>query len=194
MVDFMITGHKKALEKDRGKIMGSSLKAFLNVTLSFLPLMLFWSISSNLCLILGFASILMLFIRDIINKNIGIMSIVLLVYFTISNILYFYLGINSVMEYKYLTSYTVLALTGFISIMMGRPYTMYDARRGYEKEFGKSSLFIEVNIVITKIWAVIYLINAIIELSGHNIMTVIIMNGLVILGIMLSTIIPGVIA
>ncbi|WP_026885606.1 hypothetical protein [Clostridium beijerinckii] len=172
--------------------MGSSSKAFLNVTLSFLPLMLFWSISSNLCLVLGFASILMLFIRDIINKNIGIMSIVLVAYFTISNILYFYLGINSVMEYKYLTSYIVLALTGFISIMLGKPYTMYDARRGYEKEFGKSTLFIEVNIVITKIWAVIYSINAIIELSGHNIMTITIMNGLVILGIMLSIIIPGV--
>ena len=76
--------------------------------------------------------------------------------------------------------------------MLGKPYTMYDARRGYEKEFGKSTLFIEVNIVITKIWAVIYSINAIIELSGHNIMTITIMNGLVILGIMLSIIIPGV--
>jgi Na+-transporting NADH:ubiquinone oxidoreductase subunit NqrB len=95
------------------------------------------------------------------------------------------------MEYKYLTSYIVLALTGFISIMLGRPYTMYDARRGYEKEFGKSPLFIEVNIVITKIWAIIYLINAIIELSGHNIVTITIMNGLVILGIILSIIIPG---
>jgi hypothetical protein len=172
--------------------MGSSAKAFLNVTLSFLPLMLLWSISSNLCLVLGLASILMLFIRDIINKNIGIMSIVLVAYFAISSIVYFYLGISFVTEYKYLTSYILLALTGFISIMMGKPYTMYDARRGYKEEFGKSPLFIEVNIVITKIWAVIYLINAIIELSGHNFMTVIIMNGLVILGIILSIIIPGV--
>lgn len=171
--------------------MSSSLKAFLNVTLGFLPLMFLWSISSNLCLVLGLASILMLFIREVINKNIGIMSRVLLVYFAISNILYFYLEISSVIQYKYLTSYVVLALTGFISIMLGRPYTMYDARRGYSKEFGKSHLFIEVNIVITKIWAVIYLINAIIELSGHNIMTVIIVNGLVIIAIILSIIIPG---
>lgn len=52
--------------------MGSSLKAFLNVTLGFLPLMFLWSISSNLCLVLGLASILMLFIREVINKNIGI--------------------------------------------------------------------------------------------------------------------------
>jgi Na+-transporting NADH:ubiquinone oxidoreductase subunit NqrB len=132
-----------------------------------------------------------LLIKDIINKNIGIMSRVLLVYFTISNIFYFYLKMDSVIQYKYLTSYVVLALTGFISIRLGRPYTMYEARSGYSKEFGKSSLFIEVNVVITKIWATIYLINAIIELAGHNIMTIIIMNGLVIIGIILSIIIPG---
>ena len=171
--------------------MSSNLKAFLNVNLSFLPLILFWSISSKLGLVLGLASVLMIFIKEIINKNIGIMSRVLLVYFTISNIFYFYLKMDSVIQYKYLTSYAVLALMGFISIVLGKPYTMYEARSGYSKEFGKSTLFIEVNTVITKIWATIYLINAIIELSGHNIMTIIIMNGLVIIGIILSIIIPG---
>ena len=39
--------------------------------------------------------------------------------------------------------------------------------------------------------ATIYLINAIIELAGHNIMTVIIMNILVMIGIILSIMIPG---
>ena len=171
--------------------MTSNLKAFLNVNLSFLPLILFWSISSKLGLVLGLASVLMIFIKEIINKNIGIMSRVLLVYFTISNIFYFYLKMDSVIQYKYLTSYVVLALTGFISIMLRKPYTMYEARSGYSKDFGNSPLFIEVNAVITKIWATIYLINAIIELAGHNIMTVIIMNSLVIIGMILSIMIPG---
>ena len=113
--------------------MSSNLKAFLNVTLGFLPLIFLWSISSNLWLVLGLASVLILFIKEIINKNIGIMSRVLLVYFTISNIFYFYLGINFVIQYKYLTSYIVLALTGFISILLGKPYTMYEARSGYKR-------------------------------------------------------------
>ena len=171
--------------------MSSNLKAFLNVNLSFLPLILFWSISNKLGLVLGLVFVLMIFIKEIINKNIGIMSRVLLVYFTISNIVYFHLKMDSVIEYKYLTSYVVLALMGFISIMIGKPYTMYEARSGYSKDFGNSPLFIEVNAVITKIWATIYLINAIIELTGHNIMNVIIMNILVIIGIILSIMIPG---
>lgn len=171
--------------------MSSNLKAFFNVNLSFFPLILLWSISGKLALVLGFASVLMLLIKGIINKNIGIMVMVLFAYFIISNLFYFYFKMDSVISYKYLTSYVALALMGFISIMLGKPYTMYEARSGYSKEFGKSPLFIEVNTVITKIWATIYLINAIIELTGHNIMAIIIMNGLVIIGIILSIIIPG---
>lgn len=171
--------------------MSSNLKAFFNVTLSFLPLIFLWSISSKLGLVLGFVSVLMLLIKEIINKNVGIMSRVLLAYFIISMICYFYLKMDFVIQYKYLTSYIVLALTGFISIMLKKPYTMYEARSGYSKDFGNSPLFIEVNTVITKIWATIYLINAIIELAGHNIMTVIIMNSLVIIGMILSIMIPG---
>ncbi|OOM75750.1 hypothetical protein CLPUN_31050 [Clostridium puniceum] len=171
--------------------MSSSLKAFFNVTIGFLPLILLWSIEGKIGLVLGFVCVLMLLIKGIINKNIGIMSRVLLAYFSISNIIYFYLNIDSVLQHKYLTSYIVLALTGFISIMLGKPYTMYEARSGYDKEFGKSPLFIEVNILITKIWTVIYLINVMIQLTGHNIMTVVIMNMILVIGIILSITIPG---
>ncbi|OOM78643.1 hypothetical protein [Clostridium sp. BL-8] len=171
--------------------MRSNLKAFFNVNLSFVPLIFLWSISSQFGIALGFISVIVLLIKEVINKNVGIMSRVLFVYFIIFNICYFCFKIDSVIQYKYLTSYIVLALMGFISIMFGKPYTMYEARSGYDKEFGKSSLFIEVNVVITKIWAVIYLINAIIELAGHNVITIIIMNGLVIIGIILSVVIPS---
>lgn len=170
--------------------MGNSLKATLNVTLSFFPLMLLWSISSKMGLILGLVSILILFIRNIINKNVGIMSYVLLFYFVISNILYFYFNIDFVLENKNLISYILLSLMGFASIMLKKPYTMYEARSGYGEEFGKSPLFIEVNILITKIWAIIYLVNFFLELTGHNINTVIIANILVILGITASIMIP----
>lgn len=171
--------------------MNSGLKGFLNTTLGFLPLILLWSVSGELAIVLGLASVFILLIKEIINKHLGIMSRVLLVYFIISNIIYFYLNIDLVLQYKYLSSYVILALMGFVSIMLGKPYTMYEASNGYKKEFETSPLFIEVNILITKIWAVIYLINAIIELMGHNFVTVIIMNMLVGVGIVLSIMIPA---
>ncbi|MBC2578828.1 hypothetical protein [Clostridium sp. DJ247] len=169
----------------------NSLKVTLNVTLGFVPLIFLWSISNKLGLILGLASILILFAKNIINKNIGIMSSVLLAYFTIYNILYFYFDMDFIIQYRYLTSYVVLALMGFVSIRIGKPYTMYEAKSGYREGFGESPLFIEVNVLITKIWATIYLINAIIELMGHNTITIIVMNILVALGVTLSIIIPG---
>lgn len=171
--------------------MANSLKACFNVTFGFVPLIFLWSISNKLGIILGLVSILILFIRNLINKNIGIMATVLLIYFAISNILYFYFKIDIVIQYRYLTSYIVLALMGFISTRLGRPYTMYEAKSGYREDFGESPLFIEVNSLITKIWATIYLVNAIIELLGHNTTTIIIMNILVIVGVALSIIIPG---
>lgn len=171
--------------------MSSNLKAFVNVTLSFLPLMFLWSIPGKFGLVLGLASTLILFIRNMINRNIGIMPCVLLAYFIVINLFYFYFKMDSVIHYKYLSSYIVLALTGFISIMAGKPYTMYDAKSGYREGFGKSPLFIDVNIVITKMWASIYLINAVIELIGHNTATIVIMNILVAIGILLSIMIPA---
>ncbi|BAH05518.1 hypothetical protein [Clostridium kluyveri] len=171
--------------------MVNSLKASLNVTLGFVPLILLWSISNKLGLILGLVSIVILFIKNVINKNIGIMSCVLLVYFITSNILYFYFQMNFIVEYRYLTSYITLGLMGFISIMIKKPYTMYEAKSGYKKGFGESPLFIEVNILITKIWTTIYLVNAIIELTTHNTITIIVINILIVLGIALSIIIPG---
>ena len=68
--------------------MVNSLKASLNVTLGFVPLIFLWSISNKLGLILGLGSIVILFIKNVINKNMGIMSCVLLVYFITSNILW----------------------------------------------------------------------------------------------------------
>ena len=48
-----------------------------------------------------------------------------------------------------------------------------------------------INILITKIWATIYLINVIIELTGHSVIKVAIMNAFVVIGTVLSIMIPG---
>ncbi|WP_333886709.1 hypothetical protein [Clostridium sp.] len=168
-----------------------SLKTSLNVMFGFIPLILFWSIPNELGLILGLLSALIIFIKNILNKNVGIMCCVLLAYFTISNILYFYFKIHFTQNHRYLISYIILALMGFISIIISKPYTMYEAKNSYKKGFEKSPLFIEVNILITKIWSIIYLFNAIMELTAHNAITVLIINILIILGIVLSITIPG---
>lgn len=168
-----------------------SLKATINVSLSFFPLIFLWSISNKFGLILGLVCVLILFIKNIINKNLGVMTTVLLVYFVISNILYFYFKMDFILENRHLISYIVLCCMGFTSVILKKPYTMYEARSSYGKDFGKSPLFIEVNSLITKLWSIIYLINAFLELLGHNTSIIIIANIIIVLGITVSIMIPA---
>jgi hypothetical protein len=171
--------------------MPSEIKAFLSVFTGFVPLILLWSIPNHYALILGTATIMVLLIKDIIMKNTGILRIVLTVFFLTSSVLYFYYQLSVILEHKTLISFILLTLTGFITAAIGKPYTMYDARAGYHKSFWGSPLFIEVNILITRIWAVIYLINTVILLSlGNGFLALVLSNAIIAVGIISSLAIP----
>ena len=171
--------------------MPSEVKAFLSVFTGFVPLILLWSIPNHYALVLGTAMILVLLTKDFIKKNTGILRIVLTVFFLTSSVLYFYCNLSIVLDHKTLSSFILLALTGFITDAIGKPYTMYDARAGYHKSFWGSPLFIEVNILITRIWAVIYLINTVIMLSfGNGVLALILSNAIIAVGIISSMAIP----
>jgi len=171
--------------------MPSEIKAFLSVFTGFLPLILLWSIPNHYAIILGTAMVLILLINDIIMKNTGILRIVLTVFFLTASVLYFYCQLSIILEQKTLISFILLTLTGFITAAIGKPYTMYDARAGYHKSFWGSPLFIEVNILITRIWAVIYLINTVILLSlGNSFLALVLSNAIIVVGIISSIAIP----
>jgi hypothetical protein len=171
--------------------MPSEVKAFLSVFTGFVPLILLWSIPNHYALVLGTAMILILLAKSIIMKNIGILTIVLTIFFLTSSVLYFYCHLSVVLDHKALISYILLALTGFITAAIGKPYTMYDARVGYPKSFWGSPLFIEVNVLITRIWAVIYLINTVIMLLlGNSILALVLSNSIIAVGIISSIAIP----
>jgi hypothetical protein len=75
--------------------------------------------------------------------------------------------------------------------MLGKPYTMYEARSGYSKEFGRTPLFVKINIVITKMWVVIYSINVIMKLVVESSVNIMIMSIVIELGILPLIIISG---
>jgi hypothetical protein len=105
--------------------------------------------------------------------------------------LYFYYHIPAVLEYKSLISYALLSLAGFVTAAFRKPYTMYNARAAYDEGFGESSLFVEVNILITRIWAGIYLLNTLLfTFVVNRPVAIIAANALVVMGIVCSIIIP----
>ncbi len=120
------------------------------------------------------------------------MTIVLTAYFLVSDMLYFYYNLPAILEQKALFSYVLLFLTGFVTAALRKPYTMYDARAAYDKSFKDSPLFIEVNILITRIWASIYLINSLLVLTaGYGALAIVLSNTLVAVGIVCSILIPN---
>lgn len=140
--------------------MKKGFKITLRATLDFIPLILHWSISNNMGLVLGGVVALLVVILKVIKKELGLMNKVVGLYFIIVNILYFYFQIDVVFQKRHLISYMVLAAMSFISILLYRPFTM-DASKGAYETIEDSPLFIEMNILITKIFGVVYTINAI---------------------------------
>lgn len=171
--------------------MPDSLKATLNATLNFLPLMLLWGISNQHAFWAALAAASGLILLNIVRKSFNIKPIVLFLYLGLSVILYHYLKIDFVLSQKQLISSLVLGSMGLISILLNKPYTMYFAQSSYDKAFAKSPLFIEVNILITKIWTAVHFINAVMEAFNHSTYTVVITNLLVAIGIASSIMIPS---
>lgn len=158
-------------------------------TLTFVPLILHWNMNNEYSLILPLGVSLVLLAKNLIKKDYGVMAITLSGYFIIVNILYFKFGVDIVLQKKMVISYVVLSIMAFISIKLYKPFTMDGAKGAYEKGFGQSPLFIEVNILISKIWGVTFLISGIALLS-ENFIVGIINNVCMFIAILLSTAIP----
>lgn len=158
-------------------------------TLTFLPMIIHWNLSNIYCITIPLAISLINLLIGYIKKDYGVMAITLTVYLGLVNILYFIFEIDFMLENKLVLSYIVLALMGWVSIKIYRPFTMDGAKGAYEKEFHKSPLFIEVNILISKIWSVSFLLNAISEIFKNPI-TSTITNIYAVIAIVLSAGIP----
>ncbi len=77
------------------------------------------------------------------------------------------------------------------SVYIDKPYTIYEARKSYSKSFESSTLFLEVNLLITKIWGSVYFISALIRLLSEDVLAVVVIQCLIAIGIILSISIPN---
>lgn len=134
----------------------------LNAMIDFIPLIIMWSVGGANGLNWGIIiSIIVVLIRGL-NKNLGIMTIVVLVYFIISNIGYEYFDIEILKVESTLISYIVLSIMCFTSILADRPFTMYVSKDSYSSIYN-TPLFIEMNKLISAVFGVCYVINAILS-------------------------------
>jgi len=167
------------------------IQVFLLVSMGFVPLMLHWSISSYFGLILGSVFLFIIIIKELINRNITLMTKTLSIYFIFANILYFSFQIDQVITNRHLHTYALLGIMSLYSLLVKKPFTMDSAKDGYDKGFDSSPLFIEVNMIISGIWCATYVASTILRAIGSSSIFIIIPNILIGLAITCSIIIPS---
>ncbi|GAA0742396.1 hypothetical protein [Clostridium oceanicum] len=161
-----------------------SLRGFVD----FIPLIFLWSMPNHKGILGAFISSFILLIIKGLKKDVGIMVKVVFIYLAIINILYFNFNIEGILKERYITSYGVMAAMSFVSIKMYRPFTMDISKKDY-KAIKDSPLFIEMNIIISKIFGVTYLINTILSCFKKDFLSII-SPILIIIPILASIILP----
>ncbi len=130
-------------------------------------------------------------IKDLWFSEITPMNLYLSLYFVVVNLLYFALSVQWVFNFRHVLSYLALGIFAWGSVYIDKPYTIYEARKSYSKSFESSTLFLEVNLLITKIWGSVYFISALIRLLSEDVLAVVVIQCLIAIGIILSISIPN---
>lgn len=149
-------------------MMSKGLRIALNVTVGFVPLILYWSLAGEWSLYAGAIAAVLLTLRMIYRQARSISTIYLVGYMLVMNTLYLLTHWTWILSMRHVISYLALALLAFGSIYFDKPYTLYEARKAYTKSFETSPLFLEVNILVTQIWGVVYGMAALLRMMSHH--------------------------
>ena len=162
--------------------------------ISFIPWIVYWVLSGieePIGIVLGLVLSLILLTPQIIKKEINIFDSASFLYFSIALIGWYILNIDAFIEMSGFLGYFTMFLLAVVSVIIKRPYTLQVSKRDYPREYWDKPEFIKVNTLITMLWALIYISNAFLFQYSPKPLNVIITNILIVIGIILSIILPG---
>ena len=164
------------------------------IFVSFIPWIAYWilcGMRSPIGIVVGLMFTFVLLFPQIIRKNLNIMDIASFAYFSVAFFGWYILNIGIFVVMSGFLGYFVLLLMATISLVIGKPYTLQVSKRDYPEVYWDNPFFIRINALITLVWAVIYLVNALLFIVLPNLLNVVLSNAIIVLGIILSIIIPG---
>jgi hypothetical protein len=118
------------------------------------------------------------------------MDIFSFIYFITAAIVTFFTDSMFFMERSGSLGYIVLFVMAVFSLVIGRPYTIEGVKSNYPQSFWKNPMFTTINVVITVIWAIIFVVNSVLFVTLNQPLPIITTNILIGLGVMFSIIIP----
>jgi len=137
------------------------------ILVSFIPWIIYWilcGMGNALGIVISFAISLILTIPQIRKKDFNLMDITSVLYFSIAIISTFIFNLNVFVEKNGFLSYSALFLMALISLIIKQPYTFQVSKKDYPKTYWKDKSFLAINSIVTGVWAVIFIANAIIFL------------------------------
>lgn len=179
---------KENLENKKIKIPG-----MVYILFSFIPWIIYWILTgmgSSLGVIFPLLISLILIFPQIIKKEFNLMDLFSFIYFLIANLTFFIFNFNLFIIKSGFLGYLVLFFMAIFSLAIKQPYTLQVSKKDYPEIYWRDKFFITINNIITLVWSIIFIINAVIFLIFTIPFTIIFSNILITFGIIFSIFFP----
>jgi len=175
--------------------MGSKRKipGMLYIVVSFIPWIVYWVLcgrGSAWGVAVALAISLLLVASQAVKRSFNLMDITSALYFTVALVGTFALGLEVFVERSGFLGYFVLFAMALTSLLVKQPFTLQCSKRDYPEVYWRDKGFIVINNLITAVWAIIFLVNALLFLLLSKPYSVILTNSLIAFGIAFSVIFP----
>lgn len=173
---------------------GKKFPSMIWILVSFIPWIIYWLLSlrgSILGILMGLLISIIIFIYDYATKHENFMAAVALAYFIIAFIVTFILNKRVFIRGGIFLGNLTLLIMSFFSLILKYPYTYQISKRAYPKIYWSEPSFIRINMVITAVWSLIYLVNAVLSFSTHIFFKIIVPILLILLGMFISIYLPN---
>ncbi|RDD53055.1 MAG: NAD(P)/FAD-dependent oxidoreductase, partial [Candidatus Korarchaeota archaeon NZ13-K] len=161
--------------------------------ISFVPWIVYWilcGMGQGYGVMISLLISAILIIPQIRARAFNPMDLTSLLYFSAASFATFILGLDLFVQESGPLGYLTLSLMAILSLVVKRPYTLQVSMRDYPEIYWREKSFLMINSVITGIWAIIFMSNAVIFLLLDVPLNILVSNFLIALGIAFSVIFP----
>ena len=179
---------KRNMHDNERKIPG-----MLYILVSFIPWIIYWilcGMGNKLGIVVPLAISLLLVVPQIRKRDFNLMDLTSVLYFSIATAGTFILNLNIFVESSGFLGYSVLFFMALFSLIIKQPWTLQSSKKDYPEIYWKDESFLAINNLITIVWVVIFLLNAIVFLLLAKPFTVALSNILIAFGIIFSIVFP----
>jgi len=173
--------------------MERKILSMLYILVSFAPWVVYWvlcGMGNRLGVVTPLAISLLLVIPQIHKKDFNLMDLTSLLYFSTATTATFIFNLNIFVEKSGFLGYSALFLMALFSLIIKQPYTLQVSKRDYPEIYWKEKSFLAINNIITGVWAVIFIANAITFLLLNATSALILSNTLIAFGMVFSIVFP----